>query len=174
MDLLATRFMVILAKCSLYRVFRPLLPLMSARSSVMGFRLLIILTNIPSCRQRNCSSLQNQVLFQLDNQGVIGTEQQWAAIQWLTIVDVINSITWILVVLVLEIDVRLQRRNRFHGTIIIVSKRVKIILYSILFGAATYWGFLGDFLDFWDAFMWLLAFFFIEMNILKVLKQALT
>ena len=74
----------------------------------------------------------------------------------------------------LEIDVRLQRCNRFHGTIVSVSQRVKIILYSILFGAATYWGFLGDFLDFWDAFMWLLAFFFIEMNVLKVLKQALT
>ena len=139
-----------------------------------GFSIIDNLDQYPLLSSENCSSLQNQVLFQLDNQGVIGTEQQWAAIQWLTIVDVINSITWILVVLVLEIDVRLQRRNRFHGTIIIVSKRVKITLYSILFGAATYWGFLGDFLDFWDAFMWLLAFFFIEMNILKVLKQALT
>jgi hypothetical protein len=41
------------------------------------------------------------------------------------------------------------------------------LLYTILFAAATYWGFLGDFLDFWDAFMWLVAFFFIEMNLFK-------
>ena len=139
-----------------------------------GFSVIDNLDQYPLLSSDNCSSLQSQVLFQLDNQGVIGTEQQWKAIQWLTIVDVINSITWILVVLVLEVDVRLQRRNRFHGTIIIVSKRVKIILYSILFGAATYWGFLGDLLDFWDAFMWLLAFFFIEMNIFNVLTRALS
>lgn len=139
-----------------------------------GFSVIDNLDQYPLLSSDNCSSLQSQVLFQLDNQGVIGTEQQWKAIQWLTIVDVINSITWILVVLVLEVDVRLQRRNRFHGTIVIVSKRVKIVLYSILFGAATYWGFLGDLLDFWDAFMWLLAFFFIEMNIFNVLTRALS
>ena len=139
-----------------------------------GFSVIDNLDQYPLLSLDNCSSLQSQMLFQLDNQGVIGTEQQWRAIQWLTIVDVINSITWILVVLVLEVDVRLQRRNRFHGTIVIVSKRVKIVLYSILFGAATYWGFLGDLLDFWDAFMWLLAFFFIEMNIFNVLTRALS
>ncbi len=139
-----------------------------------GFSVIDNLDQYPLLSLDNCSSLQSQELFQLDNQGVIGTEQQWSAIQWLTIVDVINSITWILVVLVLEVDVRLQRLNRFHGTIVSVSKRVKIVLYSILFGAATYWGFLGDFLDFWDAFMWLLAFFFIEMNIFNVLRRALS
>jgi hypothetical protein len=139
-----------------------------------GFSVIDNLDQYPLLSLDNCSSLQSQMLFQLDNQGVIGTEQQWRAIQWLTIVDVINSITWILVVLVLEVDVRLQRRNRFHGIIVIVSKRVKIVLYSILFGAATYWGFLGDLLDFWDAFMWLLAFFFIEMNIFNVLTRALS
>lgn len=139
-----------------------------------GFSVIDNLDQYPLLSLDNCSSLQSQMLFQLDNQGVIGTEQQWRAIQWLTIVDVINSITWILVVLVLEVDVRLQRHNRFHGTIVIVSKRVKIVLYSILFGAATYWGFLGDLLDFWDAFMWLLAFFFIEMNIFNVLTRALS
>jgi hypothetical protein len=139
-----------------------------------GFSVIDNLDQYPLLSLDNCSSLQSQMLFQLDNQGVIGTEQQWRAIQWLTIVDVINSITWILVVLVLEVDVRLQRRNRFHGTIVIGSKRVKIVLYSILFGAAIYWGFLGDLLDFWDAFMWLLAFFFIEMNIFNVLTRALS
>jgi hypothetical protein len=26
---------------------------------------------------------------------------------------------------------------------------------------------MGDFLDFWDAFIWLVAFFFIEMNLFQ-------
>jgi hypothetical protein len=32
---------------------------------------------------------------------------------------------------------------------------------------AVYWGFEGDFVDFWDAFLWLVAFFFIEMNVVE-------
>ncbi len=40
----------------------------------------------------------------------------------------------------------------------------------LLFGAvvcAAYWGFNGTFLDFWDAFLWLVAFIFIELNIFQ-------
>ena len=47
-------------------------------------------------------------------------------------------------------------------------KILKTILYLILFSAAAFWGFKGDFLDFWDAFLWLVAFFFIELNLLKI------
>ena len=43
----------------------------------------------------------------------------------------------------------------------------KVTLYGILFVAAVYWGVYGDFVDFWDAFLWLLAFFFIELNVVE-------
>ena len=33
--------------------------------------------------------------------------------------------------------------------------------------AAIYWGFRGDFVDFWDAFLWLVAFVFIELNVFE-------
>jgi hypothetical protein len=72
----------------------------------------------------------------------------------------------------LEVDVWLQLRDKLEGQILVYSKITKLILYSILFAAAVYWGLLGDFLDFWDAFLWLVAFFFIEMNVLK--RQAET
>ena len=36
-----------------------------------------------------------------------------------------------------------------------------------LFGAAAYWGVAGDFLDFWDAALWLFAFIFIELNVFE-------
>ena len=76
-----------------------------------------------------------------------------------------NSVTWILVVLVLEADVRLQLRGAYAGQWLFASKVSKVGLYGILFAAAVYWGFEGDFLDFWDAFLWLFAFFFIEQNL---------
>ncbi len=81
--------------------------------------------------------------------------------------DVINAGTWILIVIILEIDVRLQERGQFEGAILSFSNRLKVLLYAILFVAAVFWGVKGDFVDFWDAFLWLLAFFFIELNVIE-------
>jgi len=82
-------------------------------------------------------------------------------------VDVINSAVWLLVVLVLEIDVRLQERHKLEGAVLYLSNASKYILYSALFMAAVYWGVKGDFVDFWDAFLWLVAFVFIELNVVE-------
>jgi len=82
-------------------------------------------------------------------------------------VDVINAAVWLLVVLVLEIDVRLQEQNRLEGLALKLSSAAKYLLYGTLFLAAVYWGFKGDFVDFWDAFLWLVAFVFIELNVFK-------
>jgi hypothetical protein len=40
--------------------------------------------------------------------------------------------------------------------------------------AAVYWGFEGDFVDFWDAFLWLVAFFFIELNVVEWRQESQT
>ena len=73
----------------------------------------------------------------------------------------------LLVVLILEIDVRLQERGIFEGLAFKISNYSKFVLYGILFAAAVFWGLKGDFIDFWDAFLWLVAFFFIELNVIE-------
>jgi hypothetical protein len=91
-----------------------------------------------------------------------------AFVQFSTIPAIVDpGAVWILVVLVLEIDVRLQERGLLEGFALRISTLVKFVLYSILFLAAIYWGFKGGFLDFWDAFLWLVAFVFIEMNVFE-------
>ncbi len=82
-------------------------------------------------------------------------------------IDVINAGVWLLVVLVLEIDVRLQERLKLEVAVLYLSNASKYVLYSVLFLAAVYWGVKGDFIDFWDAFLWLVAFVFIEMNVVE-------
>ena len=47
------------------------------------------------------------------------------------------------------------------------NRFVKVSVYSVLFLAAVYWGVTGNFLEFWDAFLWIVAFVFIEMNIFE-------
>jgi uncharacterized protein with PQ loop repeat len=95
------------------------------------------------------------------------------AITSLAWIDVVNAAVWLLVVLILEIDVRLQEHDRFEGLALKLSNFFKVLLYSALFYAAVYWGIKGDFVDFWDAFLWLIAFVFIELNVFEWRQEAI-
>ncbi|MDG2502143.1 MAG: hypothetical protein P8M77_07100 [Porticoccaceae bacterium] len=132
-----------------------------------GYSSIATLDEYPLLDLESCAALADEGLFKLNGQQVLGSASNWVDIQWLAWVDVINSATWVAVVVILEVDVWLQLRGRLQGTAVSVSKIVKMVLYGILFVAAAYWGLLGDFLDFWDAFMWLVAFVFIEMNLFQ-------
>ncbi len=89
------------------------------------------------------------------------------AARWLAWTDVINAGDWLLIVLLLEVDVRLQLKGRLRGRALRLSEGSKAVLYGVLLACALYWGYAGTFLDFWDAFLWLLAFALIEMNVLE-------
>ena len=116
----------------------------------------------------NCASLSDAGAFvQFQSIPAIVDMTGQTEIARLAWVDVINGAVWILVVLVLEIDVRLQEHSLLEGLALRISTIVKFVLYSTLLLAAIYWGFKGGFLDFWDAFLWLVAFVFIEMNVFE-------
>ena len=87
--------------------------------------------------------------------------------------DVINAGVWLLVVLILEIDVRLQERNMLEGVFLTVSNGLKYVLYATLLGCAIYWTIKGDFVDSWDAYLWLIAFVFIELNVFDWRQESL-
>lgn len=118
----------------------------------------------------NCASLPvTPVMYQLhgvDNQ-IVTDAGSLLATQRLAWTDVINSGDWLLVVLLLEVDVRLKRQGILRGGIRSLIEMLTAILYLVLLGCAVYWGFAGKFLDFWDAFLWLVAFVFIEMNVFE-------
>ena len=116
----------------------------------------------------NCASLSDaSVFYQFRDMAAVVDAEGLKEIRYLAWVDVINAAVWLLVVLVLEIDVRLQERNRFEGLALTISNAAKVVLYSVLLLAAIYWGLKGDFVDFWDAFLWLVAFVFIELNVFE-------
>ena len=85
----------------------------------------------------------------------------------LAIVDIVNAGTWLVVVVLLEVELLLQLRDRLSDRMVQVGKYLKGFLYAVLFACAAYWGWDGSFLDFWDAFLWLVAFVFIELNIFR-------
>ena len=127
--------------------------------------LMVDLDEYESLTAANCVDLTGQSLLQINGTSIVGTESVFADTIKLAMVDVINAASWVLVVVVLEIDVRLQLAGKLTDQGMKVGYVVKGLLYLALFVCAVYWGFYGDFLDFWDAFLWLLAFFMIELNI---------
>lgn len=114
--------------------------------------------------EANCGSLGPDLL-RMQDFTIMADAETLAVVHNLAWTDVFNAAAWILVVVVLEIDVLLQLRGKLVGRVRFLSQLSKFILYPILFLAAIYWWIDGDFLDFWDAFLWLFAFIFIEMNV---------
>ena len=121
---------------------------------------------------KNCSKLADSSdFFKYAGQEIYTDSVFYSSAYRLAWVDLLNSLSWILVVVMLEIDVWLQLKNRLSDRIFRTSRNIKYFLYTVLFFAAAYWGIFGKFLDFWDAFLWIVAFFFIEQNIVEWKKE---
>ena len=112
----------------------------------------------------NCAQWGSDTKVVSGLEHVLAAPSGLLAAQRLALVDVINAGAWILVVVLLEIDVRvLTRWDDMSRYAVHLWKGAKLMLYTTLVVAAIFWGFKGNFLDFWDAALWLFAFVFIEL-----------
>lgn len=130
------------------------------------YSLLVDLDEYVSLDAANCAALGEQV-YTVAGFDILADGETLRSAQILAWVDVINAADWILVVVVLEVEVRLQLRGDLSEQVMGATKLIKLILYAVLFLCAGYWGYAGDFLDFWDASLWLFAFIFIELNVFE-------
>ena len=133
-----------------------------------GWSIMLKLDDFMPLTADNCAQ------FGADTSAVSGLEQVLAApaglqaAQRLAFVDVINAGVWILVVVLLEIEVRvLSQWGGAPRLMAFAANSLKGLFYATLFAAAVYWGFKGKFLDVWDASLWLFAFVFIELNVFE-------
>lgn len=115
----------------------------------------------------NCAAMQSQQIYQVIGTDILTTTDNHALAWRLAVVDIINAGTWLIIVVLLEIEVLLQLREKLTGAMMKTAAWTKGFFYLVLFACAAYWGYDGTFLDFWDAFLWLVAFIFIELNIFQ-------
>jgi hypothetical protein len=125
------------------------------------------LDDYPLVDAASCALLQGQQLFLVSGTQIVGTQAALDSARGLAIIDIVNAGTWLVIVVLLEAEVWMQLRNLLTGAILKVSKYLKGFFYGLLFVCAIAWGFEGSFVDFWDAFLWLVAFIFIELNIFQ-------
>ena len=150
---------------ALYQV--NLLPAFDACANLdAGWSLLVTIDEYEPLSAANCGSLSGAA-YQMGDFDIVSNAEVLQSVRWLGWTDVINSASWLLVVILLEIEVRLQLRGNLSDQIMRFTLLIKYAIYGTLFACAGYWGVAGDFLDFWDAALWLFAFIFIELNVFE-------
>jgi len=132
--------------------------------AMQQFALLVGLDEYQVLTADNCAGITG-ALFVNEQTRTLAEAGALAQATWLAWVDVVNSGTWLLILALLELDVRPGVKGFFPSWFAATSRRAKYVLYAIITGAAVYWGLFGTFLDFWDAFLWIAAFIFIERNV---------
>lgn len=113
----------------------------------------------------DCAALAAGALYNSDY-GAYATADVVSTMKRLAWTDVVNASVWVGIVVILELEIYLKSSKLFGSKFFLAYKSFKLLLYAILLVDAFYWLALGDPLGAWDAFLWLVAFFFIEMNML--------
>lgn len=156
--------------CVKYGLVSDLVPFNSADICALvgtDFSFIADLDDYQPLNQAICSEMQGQTVFQVAGTNIIGTAPAAQAAINLAMVDIVNAGDWLVIVILLEVEVYLQLKDKLTERLLKTGKYIKGFFYLVLFGAAAYWGVHGEFLDFWDAFLWLVAFIFIEMNVFQ-------
>jgi hypothetical protein len=136
--------------------------------SASGYSQMVDQDAFMSLTAQDCQSLMTSAsgpLIAHDELRWFALMKDFEAVQWLAWVDVGNAAVWILVVALLELDLQLSGSPYDSEQWRAISRVFKVLAYTALVLFAVYWGFAGSFLDFEDAFLWIVAFVFIERNV---------
>jgi len=114
----------------------------------------------------NCRALASGAIFSVGD-NMFTTPENLKLITRLAWLDVVNSAVWLLVVVILELEIYLQSSKLVGTRFFAAYKSFKVFLYLVLAVNLIYWWMLDEPWGAWDAFLWLVAFFFIEMNLLS-------
>ena len=96
---------------------------------------------------------------------IVATLSGWQLEKELAWSDLIEIITWLIIIALIELVVRLQGRGITGGRLIDNANRAKLVLYGVLFVLSAWWTWLGHWIYAWDTFVWIAGFAAIEMNV---------
>ena len=114
----------------------------------------------------NCSSLSDgDRFYRIANEVSVVDEATLEHLQFQGWVDVDNAYVWLIVVLLIEIELWLQNRDRFSSPVMGAVRQAKSFFYLLLIVNIFIW-FYQDYPRYaWDAFLWIFGFWAIELNL---------
>jgi len=140
-----------------------------------GYSVVIDLGEFIPLTADNCLAFAGEKIFQLGDRGdLIATAESIGLARRLAWTDVANASAWLGVVAILEADVWMQLKGALSPGFNRFSKASKVLFYGTLVAAAIQWQIDGGFVDTWDAYLWLIAFVFIEMNFFEWQEEEAT
>lgn len=114
--------------------------------------------------QSNCGSLSSGSSFYFLEPSVITDEAGYALEKKHVWVDLNDACVWLIVVLLIELSVRLQNRDR-SGAAVTGLILVTRFLYGVLFAHALFWLWVGHWVYAWDQVLWIVGFWIIDHNL---------
>jgi hypothetical protein len=116
--------------------------------------------------KQNCGNLSNAPqFFWIGDSAVVSDRAGLVLERRLAWVDLIENISWVLVLIAIEVVVRFQGRGITSGALFVAANRLKVVAYSTIMALGIYWAFLSHWLYLWDEILWIGGFAAIEMNI---------
>jgi len=116
----------------------------------------------------NCAELSNaNEYFQVITESVVTDAHGLSVEKQLSWVDVIELSVWLLIIVGIEIEVRLQERDIVGGQLMRAVNTSKVLLYGTLLLVMIYWAYRSQWVYVWDEFLWIVGFVVIEMNVVE-------
>ena len=112
----------------------------------------------------NCQSFSDSTRYYFLDPTVVTDQNGYKIRQQLTWIDLQDSITWILVVFLIDLAVQLQNRNIIDQRLMVVLFLVRL-MYGLLLLHGAFWVYLGHWVWGWDQFLWIAGFWAIEGNL---------
>jgi hypothetical protein len=118
--------------------------------------------------QSNCSTLATGNLFYpVDSASLVADAAGIAISIQLAWADLIDSMVWLMIVLLIEFMVRLHGRGISSGPQITAGNYAKPALYGVLLVIVAFWATLQQWLFVWDELIWIAGFVLIEANVVE-------
>ena len=112
----------------------------------------------------NCQNFSDSTTYYFLDPTVVTDQRGYEIRQQLTWIDLQDSVTWILVVFLIDLAVRLQNRNIIDQRLTIALLIVRL-MYGLLLLHGAFWVYLGHWVWGWDQFLWIAGFWAIEGNL---------
>lgn len=116
--------------------------------------------------QTNCSEMSvGAPFFKIDNKVSLIDAPTLQRVQRMEWINVVNAFVWLIVVLLIEAEVRLQWNDQYGTRWLQGVQQSKTFFYVILWGCAFAWLHFDYHLYGFDAIVWIAGFWAIELNL---------
>jgi hypothetical protein len=113
----------------------------------------------------NCQGLAAAAFYNADLK-IFASPHGFSLIQQLKWLDIVNAGVWILLGVLIEIEIFMRVTRRATPKILRTLHIAQFPFWIVLVAAVIYWLALGEPVYGWDAFLWIVCFFFIELNMM--------